>query len=237
MKRKTLAALACASALVGLASPAHAQLAVIDSASLAKQVEMVKNSVTQIQKLTEQVQEAQRLYDSVNNITDVGDIASALNSDAIRKGLPSDLQGAVKLTSTNLSELGSIGDRAKSLLSSNGLSEGLDGATEVLKSAANFAARDQAVAEYGLEVADKTDEGLSQLKQRLSTAATAKETADLQARATLEVAQLLNQANQRAALKDAQLQATRLKGLAEDAERRRAADARGKSGKILPTFN
>lgn len=237
MKREIFVALASAGALIGFVSPADAQLAVIDNAALAKQIEIVKNSVTQIQKLTEQVQEAQRLYDSVNNITDISDVAGILNSDAVRSGLPSDLQDAGKLASANPDELGSIGDRAKSLLTANGLSQGLDSATEVLEPAANLAARDQAVAEYGLQVAGKTDEGLAQLKQRLSTAATAKETADLQARATLEVAQLLNQANQREALKDTQLQAARLEALARDAERRRAADERARSGKILPTFN
>lgn len=190
--------LKCSAAAIGalaLAVPASAQLAVIDSSNLAKAIETARNTLKQIE-------EAQRLYDSANRITDVGTIADVLNSDAIQRGLPSDIQGAVQLSTADLSELGSIGQKAEGILIERGLSadgsSGQEEATQIL------AARNQAIAESQLDVADQTAAGLKELKARLKTANTAKETADLQARGILEVAQLQNQTNQLLALEAAQ---------------------------------
>jgi hypothetical protein len=101
-----------------------------------------------------------------------------------------------------LSELGSIGDRANSILQGRGLTT--SNATGLLNSVETLAARNQAIAEVQMDVAKQTSNGLDQLKDRLRTAETAKETADLNARATLEVAQLVNRSNQMQALRDAQ---------------------------------
>lgn len=183
------------------ATPASAQLAVIDSSNLAKAIETARNTLKQIE-------EAQRLYDSANRITDVGSIASVLNSDTLRNDLPSDIQDSLQLASSDLSELGSVGDRAQAILSNKGLD--FKDADGLLASAQGLAARDQAIAEVQLEAAAQTSEGIKELKERLNSADTSKEVADLQARATLEAVQLMNQANQRQALKDAQLAADRL---------------------------
>lgn len=190
-----------ASGLLLAATPAAAQLSVIDSSNLAKAIETARNTLKQIE-------EAQRLYDSANRITDVGSIASVLNSDIVRTGLPSDIQDSLQLASSDLSELGSVGDRAQDILSSKGLDfRDVDG---LLASAEGLAARDQAIAEVQLQAAAQTSDGIKELKERLNSAGTSKEVADLQARATLEAVQLMNQANQRQALKDAQLAADRL---------------------------
>jgi type IV secretion system protein VirB5 len=190
-----------ASGLLLAATPAAAQLSVIDSSNLAKAIETARNTLKQIE-------EAQRLYDSANRITDVGSIASVLNSDIVRTGLPSDIQDSLQLASSDLSELGSVGDRAQDILSGKGLDfRDVDG---ILASAEGLAARDQAIAEVQLQAAAQTSDGIKELKERLSSAETSKEVADLQARATLEAVQLMNQANQRQALKDAQLAADRL---------------------------
>jgi conjugal transfer/entry exclusion protein len=189
------------SGLLLAATPAAAQLSVIDSSNLAKAIETARNTLKQIE-------EAQRLYDSANRITDVGSIASVLNSDTVRTGLPSDIQDTLQLASSDLSELGSVGDRAQAILSGKGLEfTDEDG---ILASAEGLAARDQAIAEVQLQAASQTSEGIKELKERLNSAETSKEVADLQARATLEAVQLMNQANQRQALKDAQLAAKKL---------------------------
>jgi conjugal transfer/entry exclusion protein len=207
------------------ATPASAQLAVIDSSNLAKAIETARNTLKQIE-------EAQRLYDSANRITDVGSIASVLNSDTLRNDLPSDIQDSLQLASSDLSELGSVGDRAQAILSNKGLD--FNDADGLLASAEGLAARDQAIAEVQLEAAAQTSEGIKELKERLNSADTSKEVADLQARATLEAVQLMNQANQRQALKDAQLAADRLASAEKNKRRREANEKAFKEGRFLP---
>ena len=187
----------CAAALllVGACAPASAQMAVIDGSNLAKAIETARNTLRQIE-------EAQRLYDSANKITNVSSIANVLNNDLVKRGLPSDVRNTADLVTADLSELGSIGDRANSILRGRGLTTG--SATGLLNSVETLAARNQAIAEVQMDVAKQTSDGLDELKGRLRTAATSKETADLNARATLEVAQLVNRANQMQALRDAQ---------------------------------
>lgn len=214
-----------AGGLLLAATPASAQLAVIDSSNLAKAIETARNTLKQIE-------EAQRLYDSANRITDVGSIASVLNSDTLRNDLPSDIQDSLQLASSDLSELGSVGDRAQAILSSKGLD--FNDADGLLASAQGLAARDQAIAEVQLEAAAQTSEGIKELKERLNSADTSKEVADLQARATLEAVQLMNQANQRQALKDAQLAADRLASAEKNKRRREANEKAFKEGRFLP---
>lgn len=207
---------------------AMAQLAVLDNSNLAQAITTARNSLKQIE-------EAQRLYQAVNQVTDISSAAQVLNNDLVRRGLPADVQNSVKLASNDLSELGSIGDRATQLLQANNLSSALSSADSALGSVARVAARDQAVAEAGLAASEQTTQGIGQLKDRLATSASAKETADLQARATLEVAQLLNQANQREALKDAQ-RAQRSLDIASYNEERRKADAEAAKSGRMPRF-
>ena len=187
--------------LLGVGAPASAQMAVIDSSNLAKAMETARNTL-------DQIEEAKRLYDSANRITDVSSVANVLNNDLVKRGLPSDVLNTADLVTADLSELGSIGDRANDILSGRGLTTG--NASSLLYSAEKLAARNQAIAEVQMDVAKQTSDGLDELKDRLRTAETSKETADLNARATLEVAQLLNRSNQMQALRDAQLAEERL---------------------------
>ena len=217
-----------ASGLLLPATPAAAQLSVIDSSNLAKAIETARNTLKQIE-------EAQRLYDSANRITDVGSIASVLNSDTVRTGLPSDIQDSLQLASSDLSELGSVGDRAQDILSSKGLD--FRDADGLLASAEGLAARDQAIAEVQLQAAAQTSDGIKELKDRLNSAETSKEVADLLARATLETVQLINQANQRQALKDAQLAADRLASAEKNQRRREANEKAFKEGRFLPRIS
>ena len=190
--------LTCSIAAIGALSvvtPASAQMAVIDSSNLAKAIETARNTLRQIE-------EAQRLYESANKITNVSSIGNVLNNDLVKRGLPSDVRNTADLVTADLSELGSIGDRANSILQGRGLTTG--NATGLLNSVEKLAARNQAIAEVQMDVAKQTSDGLDELKDRLRTAETSKETADLNARATLEVAQLVNRSNQMQALRDAQ---------------------------------
>jgi hypothetical protein len=214
-----LTKLVCSITTIGalsLGTAASAQMAVIDGANLARAIETARNTLRQIE-------EAKRLYDSANKITDVSSVGNVLNNDLVKRGLPSDVRNTADLVTADLSELGSIGDRANSILQGRGLTT--SNATGLLNSVETLAARNQAIAEVQMDVAKQTSNGLDQLKDRLRTAETAKETADLNARATLEVAQLVNRSNQMQALRDAQ-NAERELAIAEDIKKVNEDNAR-----------
>jgi type IV secretion system protein VirB5 len=216
---RLLTKLVCSITTIGalsLGTAASAQMAVIDGANLARAIETARNTLRQIEQ-------AKRLYDSANKITDVSSVGNVLNNDLVKRGLPSDVRNTTDLVTADLSELGSIGDRANSILQGRGLTTG--NATGLLNSVETLAARNQAIAEVQMDVAKQTSNGLDQLKDRLRTAETAKETADLNARATLEVAQLVNRSNQMQALRDAQ-NAERELAIAEDIKKVNEDNAR-----------
>lgn len=220
-------------ALTVVSVPAKAQLAVVDHTNLAKAIETARNTLTLIDRAEQQIAEAQKLYDAGNRITDIGNIAGDLNSQFLQRGIPDDIRNVADLSSADLSDLGSIGQRAQELLSQRGYSTA---AAEPYSSGFQSAARDQAIAENGLTIADHTTQGLGELKSRLNTAQTEKEVDDLQARATLEVAQLLNQANQRQAMLEAQNAALRLRNLDAAARNSRAEEDAMKSRNFMPAL-
>ena len=66
------------------AAPAAAQLTVIDPAAIAKQVEQIRQTVKMIEQGKEQIAEAQRLYNDLNKLTDIPNVASQLGKDGLR---------------------------------------------------------------------------------------------------------------------------------------------------------
>lgn len=185
---------------VAFAAPASAQMVVIDHAALAKHIETARNTLNQLQKAQEQLQEAQRLYGSFNRITDVKSVASILDSDLVRRGLPADLGNSARLLSTDLESMGELGARARDLMRARDLNGAIAMSDAAIKLASRGAARDQAIAEATLGVVAARSEGLGRLADRLGTATTAKEVMDLQARAAIEGAVASNQTNQLMAL-------------------------------------
>lgn len=81
-KRLLLAALSCL-----IAGPASAQMAVIDWAAIAQMVQQLKAAQEQFALL-------QQTHDSFNKLTNMGDIASVLNSPGVRQALPSNFAQA-----------------------------------------------------------------------------------------------------------------------------------------------
>ena len=70
-----------------------------------------------VDKLDEQLEQAQQLYGSLNSLTDMADVASLLNDPAIRKALPQDfaaIEGLFKGNGT-----GVFGDSASNFLDAN----------------------------------------------------------------------------------------------------------------------
>jgi len=187
-------------AAMALAAPAAAQMVVLDKAALIKHVETARNTLNQLQKAQQQLQEAQRLYGSFNKITDIKSVAGILNNEMVQRGLPSDLGSSAKLLSTDLDKMGELGARAQDLMRSRDLNGAIAMSDAAIKMASRGAARDQAIAEATLGVAAARSEGLSRMADRLGTATTAKEVMDLQARAAIEAAAAANQTNQLMAL-------------------------------------
>jgi type IV secretion system protein VirB5 len=227
--RRTIVGLVTAMAL---AAPASAQMVVIDHAALAKHIETARNTLNQLQKAQQQLQEAQRLYGSFNKITDIKSVASILDNDLVQRGLPADLGSSAKLLSTDLASMGELGARAQDLMRSRDLNGAIAMSDAAIKMASRGAARDQAIAEATLGVAAARSEGLSRMADRLGTATTAKEVMDLQARAAIEAAAAVNQTNQLMALelgRQADARARSAAGLAaaRQADAERSAKDRG----------
>lgn len=211
-------------AVGALVAPASAQMVVIDHAALAKHLQTARNTLNQVQKAQQQIQEAQRLYGSFNKITDIEVVSGILNNNLVQRGLPADLGNSAKLLSSDLDKMGELGARAQELMRLRDLS--VDGAISVADAAialtSRGAARDQAVAEASLAVTAARSEGLGRLTDRLATATTAKEVMDLQARATIESAAAQNQANQLMALELGRQADARARSAASLAAARRA---------------
>lgn len=106
---------------MALAGPASAQMVVIDHAALVKHIETARNTLNQLQKAQQQLQEAQRLYASFNKITDIKSVAGILDNDTVQRGLPFDLGSSAKLLSTDLDKMGELGARAQDMMRSRDL--------------------------------------------------------------------------------------------------------------------
>lgn len=190
--------------MVGIAllgtSAAHAQLGGIvhDPSVFARQLTEInaarQNVLQQIAKAQEQLQEAQRLYQSVNQATDISNIANRLKTDALRTSnvSSSNLDG---FTSGNVDVVGGLRGKA------NEVYQDLMGrvpanASDASRTAAEQGAREAAVTtglagNVGDSVVSRR-QGLEELRGRLANATTASERADMSARLQLEQAQMMN---------------------------------------------
>lgn len=193
--------------LVGIAllstSAAHAQLGgiVFDPRAFAQQLQQLEQArqqvlaaKTQVDQGLQQIAQSKQLYQSVNNATNISNIANKLKTDALRTSnvSSSNLDG---FTSGNLDVVGGLRGKA------NEVYKDLMGrvpadASDASRSAAEQGAREAAVT-TGLagNVGDSVTsrrQGLEELRSRLATATTASERADMSARLQLEQAQMMN---------------------------------------------
>ncbi len=193
--------------LVGVAllsaGTAHAQLGgiVFDPRALAQQLksfEQMRQQViaakAQVDQGLQQIQQAKQLYQSVNDATNISNIANRLKSDALRTSnvSSSSLDG---YANGNLDVVGGLRGKA------NDVYQDLMGrvpanASDASRTAAEQGAREAAVT-TGLagNVGDSVTsrrQGLEELRTRLAGATTASERADMSARLQLEQAQMMN---------------------------------------------
>lgn len=175
--------------------PALAQgIAVHDSANLIQQINAVRQAIQVVAQGKQQIAEAQKLYQDLNKLTDIPQLAQQLKSDALRD---LDISGGALegFGNGNLDVVGAGRAKAdavyRDLLGRLGLS-----GSEQSRAAYDLNARNIGInaglAENMGAAATSRAEGLGQLRSRLASAATAKEVDDLTARLQLESAAMQN---------------------------------------------
>ena len=224
---KAIRTLAIVGALA-MSAPAYAQgIPVHDTATFLQTLSTVKNTLSMIEQGKQQISQATELYNSVNKLTNVNQIASSLNTDAVRHLLPTEARDIQKLMSSDMSGLGSLGSSAARIRSSNRieLPELRPGATaferssrDSLSRSGDMAARDAAIAEAAYGVTARRTTGLEELRSSLDTASDAKEVMDIQARVGVENAHIQNDAVQLQALQMRQQAEQRIRSKRESEE-------------------
>ena len=218
MKRMTKAI--CAALLFAAPAPAFAQgIAVHDSANLIQQINAVRQAIQVVAQGRQQIAEAQKLHQDLNKLTDIPALAQQLKSDALRD---LDISGG-SLEGFGNGNLDVVGaGRAKAdavyrdLLAQLGLSGSEQSRAAYDLNARNIGINAGLAENMGAAVTSRA-EGLDQLRGRLTTAATAKEVADLTARLQLESAAMQND--------QLRLQAIALQQQAQERQRAAAGQA------------
>ncbi len=217
---KTMIKALSATLLFAAPLPAFAQgMPVHDSANLLQQINAVRQAVQVVAQGKQQIAEAQKLYQDLNKLTDIPQLAAQLKSDALRQldTRPGSLQG---FGSGDLNVVGAGRARAdavyRGLIDKLGLSGSEQSRADFDLNARNIGITAGLADDIGAAVASRA-QGLDQLRNRLTTAATAKEVGDLTARLQLESAAMQND--------QLRLQAIALQQQAQERERAAAGQA------------
>lgn len=173
-------------ASVGLANAQG--IPVTDQAAIAKQIESIAQLKSQLDALNQQLQQAQQLYGSLNKITNMADVASLLNDSSIRKALPQNFNAIESLFKGSGS--GVFGDSASKFLEGNSTyrTDANDFYAQELSRVQNKNAGQMSLGQQIYDAATKRIDGIDELRQKISSAADAKDIADLQARLQAETA-------------------------------------------------
>lgn len=217
---KTMTKALCATLLFAAPKPAFAQgMPVHDSASLVQQINAVRQALQVVAQGKQQIQEAQKLYQDLNKLTDIPQLAQQLKSDALRE---LDISGGSLegFGSGNLDVVGAGRAKAdavyRDLLKQLGLAGSEQSRAAFDLNARNIGINAALAENMGAAVTSRA-EGLDQLRGRLASAVTAKEVADLTARLQLESAAMQND--------QLRLQAIALQQQAQERQRAAAGQA------------
>jgi type IV secretion system protein VirB5 len=191
MKRRLL--IGIASIVLVSSGPAHAQMAVFDASTYAKVLQETQTALQQLRQLEQQVQQGQQLLTSLNQISNVNGLATALEQPALRTFLP-DAGAFVTAAKGDLATLGAIGKAAQSIRGANQLYVAPSGsvAGADLMAAGNRAALNLATGQAIVQAGVTRLAGLEQLEAGLNTASNARAVLDLQARLQAEQTMIAN---------------------------------------------
>jgi type IV secretion system protein VirB5 len=195
MRRLKHLALALSGSALMVAGSAHAQgIPVHDVGSILQQIEQVKQGVQVIQQGADQIREAQKLYQDLNKMTDIGNVAQQLKNDVLRTSnvSSSSLDG---YTNGDLNVVGGLRGKANDVYQDL-IGRGSPTLTADQRAAYEQGSREAAVT-TGLagnvgDAVTSRRQGLEVLRSRLNSANSAAERADMSARLQLEQAQMMN---------------------------------------------
>lgn len=198
MLRNKLFVLALASPALMFAGPAHAQFGgiVFDPQAFAHQLQELNEARKMVTQGAQQLDEAKKLYNDFNKVTDIGRVAQQLKNDALRSTDVSDTNIG-GYTDGDLNVVGGL--RGKANEAYQRIMEQLpSGASAETRTAYEQRAREAAVtaglaSNVGSSVTSRR-QGLEELRTRLNSATSPAERADMQARLQLEQAQMTNDA-------------------------------------------
>lgn len=191
--RAAMTSVAVVAALSLPPSSAQAQMLVHDPAAVGQLITQAQTALSQLERLREQVGEAQKLYGSLNQASGVNDLAVGLLAPGLRKFVPEldKLQAAAR---GDLAALGALGERAKAIRDAARVYApvGSSAADTELENTGLRAARDLALGETIASTATARAEGLEDLRLALDAAPNARAVMDIEARLAAEQALLLN---------------------------------------------
>ena len=198
MKTK-LSVLALCAALAAPIVPAPAYaggIPVIDPAALANSRAQF---ATELAQMVAELEEAKRLYESVNGFTNMHEVAAALNNPRVRELLGPEFMDVASSLTTSIDELGKLSSRARELADFTQIRPEQLNAEDFYRSELNRitqnAARDGAVGDRIVQSADERLAGLERLRQELGNVSTQKEMDALSGRIQVETAMLQNDTN------------------------------------------
>ncbi|MBY5370976.1 P-type DNA transfer protein VirB5 [Rhizobium leguminosarum] len=221
--------LAMMAALMPIGAALAQGIPVIDETAIAKQIESITQLKSQLDALNQQLQQAQQLYASLNKVTNMADVAGLLNDPSIRKALPQDfnaIEGVLKGSGT-----GVFGTSASKFLENNSTyrTDANDFYAQELARAQNRNAGQMSLGQQIYDAATKRIDGIDQLRQQISSAADAKDIADLQARLQAETAFLQTDALRMQALQMVQQAQVQVDDQRKAEDWRKRLDAMGEA--------
>lgn len=182
---------------LAVAQPAFAGgVPVIDATAIANsKAEFAK----EIAQMVKELEEAKRLYDAVNGLTEMADIADALNDPKVRELLGPDAMSIASALDVNIDDLGDLSDTANGFLDHTRVTASDVSAEDFYRQELDRigarTARDAALGDRILKSADDRLAGLERLRQAIGSASTQKDINALQARLQVESAMLQNDTN------------------------------------------
>lgn len=188
-------------ALIVLAGvPAQAQEIVYDPMAYARMIEDARTALEQLEALKAQIEQGEKLYESLNDLSDVNALAGRLGLPEVRNPLP-DMTALRAAADGDLSALGALARRAEAIRRETRLytpPAGEAGPAEAyyrdsLERSGLRTARDLAVGEAVGQAADARLEGLETLRRALDAAPNARAVMDLDARLAAEQALIQNE--------------------------------------------
>ncbi|MGC3940889.1 type IV secretion system protein [Roseobacter sp. EG26] len=180
-----------------LSSPAYAGgVPVIDTTAIANAKATFAKELAQMVK---ELEEAKRLYDAVNGLTEMADIVDALNDLKVRELLGPDAMSIASALEVNIDALGDLSGTANEFLDHTRVTAADVSAEDFYRQELDRigarSARDAAVGDRIVRSADDRLAGLERLRQAIGTVSTQKEINALQARLQVESAMLQNDTN------------------------------------------